>query len=215
MKQITVDTFGYDELPADIQKKVLERHFNINLDFEWWDSTYDWFKEIADTIGIEVDLKKSYFRGFYSQGDGSSFTASVDLLELIAGIQAERWKENWPQLELTLPSPTLPARILALIQKGFITVTIQVLPNWRDTSIKVETFIDFEYNACKNYTQVEAALNQLEEWITKVCEAMNRLFYRLLRDDSDYLSSSEAIEETIRAKDYSFTSIGRRCAPLP
>ena len=48
------------------------------LDYEWWDSDYDHWKEKLAALGFtDADIK---FRGFYSQGDGASFTAGVSYL---------------------------------------------------------------------------------------------------------------------------------------
>lgn len=42
------------------------------MNYEWWDSVYDDFKTIAALLGF--DAQDMQFSGFWSQGDGASFT---------------------------------------------------------------------------------------------------------------------------------------------
>lgn len=53
MRTITTHTtvYKFDELPEDAQRKVLEHYYDINVDFDWWEFTY----EDAKTIGCEID----------------------------------------------------------------------------------------------------------------------------------------------------------------
>lgn len=44
------------------------------MNYEWWDSVYDDFKTIAGILGF--DVQDMQFSGFWSQGDGASFTGS-------------------------------------------------------------------------------------------------------------------------------------------
>jgi hypothetical protein len=54
---------------------LIEKHRDINTDYDWWDCTYDHFAEDMRIKHIEVD--KMLFSGFWSQGDGASFTGSI------------------------------------------------------------------------------------------------------------------------------------------
>ena len=47
-------------------------------DYEWWDYVYDNAKEDAHQYGFRID--DICFSGFYSQGDGASWTGNVDLV---------------------------------------------------------------------------------------------------------------------------------------
>lgn len=44
------------------------------MDYEWWDSVYDDFINIAGILGF--DVQDIQFSGFWSQGDGASFTGN-------------------------------------------------------------------------------------------------------------------------------------------
>lgn len=56
--------------------ELIEKHRYWNVKhIDWWDSTYSDFKERMRGIGVEVD--RMYFSGFCSQGDGACFEGSV------------------------------------------------------------------------------------------------------------------------------------------
>lgn len=55
---------------------LIEKYRYINVDYDWWDSVYDMFREDMKAVGI--DVQRMYFSGFYSQGDGASFEGSLD-----------------------------------------------------------------------------------------------------------------------------------------
>ena len=50
MKNITITLYEYSELSAEAQKKVLTDLADINVFFDWWDSTY----EDAERIGLKI-----------------------------------------------------------------------------------------------------------------------------------------------------------------
>lgn len=54
---------------------LIEKYRNINVDYDWWDSVYDMFREDMKAVGIGV--QRMYFSGFYSQGDGACFEGSL------------------------------------------------------------------------------------------------------------------------------------------
>src|SRR5690606_9271094 len=127
MKQIKVKVFGFSELPGEAQEKVLEskRHINVNDNF-WYETVYGDFSLFCETIGIEVDRDRTYFRGFYAQGDGSCFTASVALMELIVGINEERWRQHAPYEEPRLQPCKLHRMVKALLQRDAIEHSIKI-----------------------------------------------------------------------------------------
>lgn len=56
----------------------LDKHRDVNVDHEWWDSVYGMFIEDMEQIGIQVVARDITFSGFWSQGDGAAFKGRVD-----------------------------------------------------------------------------------------------------------------------------------------
>ena len=69
MRIIKTETkvFSFNELAEDAQDRAIEGLYNVNVDFDWWDSVY----EDAATIGLiieEFDIDRgSYCRGKWSE----------------------------------------------------------------------------------------------------------------------------------------------------
>jgi hypothetical protein len=61
---------------SNAEKDEVRRQYEP--DYEWWDYVYDNAKEDAEQYGFRID--DISFSGFYSQGDGASWTGSVDLI---------------------------------------------------------------------------------------------------------------------------------------
>jgi len=73
MKTIENQVFYFNELPPKIQEKVVEENREILIDDWWYEPIIESFKERLSQLGYwDIDC---FFSGFYSQGDGASFTA--------------------------------------------------------------------------------------------------------------------------------------------
>jgi len=74
-------TYSFDELPKEVKEKALENNRYINVEYtEWYEPVVEDFEYAMEELGLkDVEVE---FTGFYSQGDGASFTARVDDVEL-------------------------------------------------------------------------------------------------------------------------------------
>ena len=78
MRTVTkeIGIYFFDELPEELQKEVLIKNHDFNTDFYWSDMELDYWKDKLNSMGFEdADIS---FSGFWSQGDGASFTARCD-----------------------------------------------------------------------------------------------------------------------------------------
>jgi hypothetical protein len=66
----------FEALPQATKDKILDEHRDWNVEhIDWWDSVYEGFKEDMLKVGIWVE--DMYFSGFSSQGDGACFEGRV------------------------------------------------------------------------------------------------------------------------------------------
>lgn len=72
--------FTYAELSQKAKYGALI-WFSETLDYEWWDFTYEQAKEDAKQKGF--DIEDIRFSGFWSQGDGASWTGTVNLKQFL------------------------------------------------------------------------------------------------------------------------------------
>ena len=56
MRTIEIKLYEYDELSEDSQRTALDQLFDLNVDHEWWDCTYD----DAATIGLKIESFDMY-----------------------------------------------------------------------------------------------------------------------------------------------------------
>jgi len=61
MENRTIKLYKFEELSEIMQRDVLGRYYDIDLDWEWWSDCYKEIKNIANLIGIEL-------KGNYPQG---------------------------------------------------------------------------------------------------------------------------------------------------
>lgn len=72
--------FSYKELSARAQEKARDWYCST-LDYEWWEHTYEHATANAKEKGF--DIEDIRFSGFWSQGDGASWTGRVDLRQFL------------------------------------------------------------------------------------------------------------------------------------
>ncbi len=208
MKTIKIKLYEFAELNEDAKSKALKELFDINVFDDWYDFIYDDFVSIAQTIGITVNRKKIYFRGFYSQGDGSAFEASASLPGLLNGIAWQNWKSYAPQLELDLSLPEIDRRLLKLLQDSKIDCYGEIRQPGRGYNVSAVLVRDFPNNF-RRYAHVNQQLDRVEMWLDDIADTINFHLYKSLRDEYDYQTREQAIIETIEANEYSFSADGK------
>lgn len=92
-REITITLHTFDELSDAAKERAINdcRDSPSYLDYEWWDSVFDDFIQVAEMLGIDLDTRAVhqgngrtrkepmiYFSGFCSQGDGASWFGSWD-----------------------------------------------------------------------------------------------------------------------------------------
>jgi hypothetical protein len=179
-------------------EKVLDKNRDINTDMgiDWWDFVYDDCIEKLKSLGYyNIDIR---FSGFYSQGDGASFTGNVDVLEWIR-INDKEGKYK---------------RISKLVNDGVVDIQNNKIVrdrwsnhvHWNTTTFHFYT--NYQYGACQNYNNIESILKDLEYDIHKHHVDLNKEIYRSLEDTHDYLQSDQSVCDTLEANDYEFDEQG-------
>jgi hypothetical protein len=215
MRTVEISVYKFNELSPEAQEKALERFHDINIHHDWWNFVYEDFKMFCEAIGIDVDLERTYFSGFSHQGQGASFTADVDILQLIEGINDKKYLEHAPKIHEEVrsfaPKPcTVDRRIVDLIKRGWIDVSVYIKAGYRPYRSIVEFSRDYTYNECINYNNVEQQLEELESWVEDIVSELDNLLFVWLEQNYDYYTSEEAIKESILANEYEFTQDGKQ-----
>lgn len=194
MKTIEINLYSFDELSQDAQEKVIDKNYDINIDHEWWDSTYEDAKSIGKIMGIEIS--NIYFSGFSSQGDGACFE----------GFYQYR-KNSVKDLKAYAPQDKELHRIVTELQdvqkRAFFSITANVKQRGH-----------YSHSGC---TEITVGMNEnigqdtfseIEETVITLLRDFMDWIYKTLEKDHDYLTSGEAILETIKANEYAFEADG-------
>ena len=191
MQSMTVETYKYDELSEEAKEKALETMQDINTDYEWWDSAIEDAKEIGRIMGIEIS--NIYFSGFSSQGDGAFFK----------GEYAYR-KNSVKELIEYAPADEELHRIVKELRIVQGRDFYQLSANAKQTGYYYDAEIAVSREDYKEMSK------NAEESLKELLTDFMHWIYRTLEKEYEYLTSKEAIEETIRANEYKFTEDGSR-----
>lgn len=192
-RTVCKEVYKFNELSEDIQGKVVEKHYNINVEFDdWYEFTIDDAKEIGKLMGIEI--KNIYFSGFSSQGDGACFEGYY-----------EYEREGLKKVKDYAPVDERLHRIAKDLQdiqrKNFYQLKANVKQSGHYlheycTRINVDRYDDKEMT------------EDAEDKVIEYLRDFMRWIYRQLEQQYDYLTSEEAIIETIQANEYEYTEDG-------
>jgi hypothetical protein len=192
----------FNQLPERDQRAILDKHRDINTDYNWWDFTFDNFKADMEAKGVEVD--QMYFSGFWCQGDGACFTGRI---------------RNWAVFEEHHKLGLLPMHIEHLADWGAASVgtsgnyshsgtmklTYEVpWPDSPDDHYFIESFCPYDDELrIAVYMSEFCKLDYVsfEERVLEACRDHADQLYKELEEEHEHLTSDEAVLETLDAND--------------
>lgn len=212
-------TFKFSELSPEAKEKALENNRYINVDFpDWEDWIIEEFKDQVKEFGIN-DINVEY-TGFYSQGDGASFTSDdIDTRKLFqaAGIKSnenldmstregrdsEEDKEIWDLLDALEDIGINNKKI----KPEDISVTIRRISSRHYHENTVEANVEIQEEP-EGWREPPNFVSDLEYDVTKFIRSLCRKLYRMIEDGYHNEISDESVEEAIEANDLRFKEDG-------
>ena len=186
MRTIERTLFKFEELNEEQKERALNDHRHWNVEnFEWWDCTFEDAKTIAGLMGIEI--KDIFFSGFWSQGDGACFTGSFSYNKGMV----KKVKEYAPKDERL---HRIAEDIFDLHRRAFYSTYGRISHTGRychERSMSVEHYQ--ERGEDIHWKLWEDVFADFALWI-----------YRRLEEEYEYLTSDEAVEESLIANEYEF-----------
>jgi hypothetical protein len=197
MKTKQIELYEFDELPEGVKKNVLEKNRHINTDYEWYDFLFDDWKEKLEAIGFENP--NISFIGFYSQGDGASFTCkNVDVVRFLT---SQKKKGEFKNILKAIKGNTHE-----------INVAIERINHHygHEYTVTVNTEIVYYGDGePEKYAALETEEGGLQELVIETARSLMRKIYRELEKEYEYLTSDEAVIDTIKANKYTFRANGK------
>lgn len=168
----------FDDFSEKDQKKIIENYRDINVDHDWYEYTIEDMTKILELLGFN-DVKIE-FSGFWSQGDGASFTA--EFVPAKAGELKRRLKRTQ---EYAKGVPTFD-----YIHMNFSPEELEY------GSVSV-------YKISHHYSHSNTITSDNDD-LKEFARAFSNYIYRQLEKEYEYYTSDESIAETIRANEYEF-----------
>lgn len=210
MKTVCIECKQYDEWDKDHQDMLLDKYRYINVEHDsWYDGEFEYWATELEKMGYDIveekvnkkgNKYKEYqiaFSGFSSQGDGASFTGTVDVKKWVEYIKYPRHK--W---------------LIALMDRGLIEGSGTIkrdrwhnYSHWNTTSLYMDWYIDNETNT--EHPRIAEWLDQIEADLFKHHQQLNRDIYRGLEECHDADTSDESVAETLRINEYEFDKSGK------
>ena len=182
----------------ETRQELLEKYHDINVDHDWWDCVYEQFKEDMHEKGIEVVTP--YFSGFWSQGDGACFEGVVPVSRVTDFLREHELDERYPSAVFFADNADLRIESYKITHHYCHENTV---------SVRVNDFIANPYDeGSTRYELYEAMQEQFELDFAEfkldcedILKSYMRDLYRRLYKEYEYLTSEEAVWDTIVAND--------------
>lgn len=190
-KVITLKTF--DECSDELKEKILDRYRYINVD-EWgeWIS-WDYVLEEMKKFGFILDEKDVNYDLSCCQGSGASFVCRDFVWDKLLPVDLPH-KKFWIDyfISVSLKIVDKDGRYYHKYTKAFDTDWDKL--SWVDSE-KRFPYLSKEY---------DRLMERFEERRLKACDRL----YDILWEDYEYLTSDEAVGETLLANEYYFNEQG-------
>lgn len=198
MQVIKTETVVYEfvELSEDAKENAINGMRDINTDFEWWDCTLDDYKEILEKIGFSnVEI---CFSGFWSQGDGASFTGAYSY-EKGALSKVKREYPTFTALH------EFAEQLQLLNRQYFYSLSFELQRICHRYSH--ENTVNISWSECDTNADVWPS-DDTDNALIECCRGFMREIYNSLENEYEYLTSDAVVIEAIESNDYLFTGDG-------
>lgn len=212
--------YTFEELSPEAKSNALDEMRDINVEYtEWHQPVIEDFEEEMKELGLEeVEVQYS---GFYSQGDGASFTGLVYDSKTFMSKALHLKDTEWLDMGEEEKPEDEDSRLRAdLLDIGFDTREKLTPDNFRiaidrissryahENTIRGRVDIDDIPESIEDEIPIEAIAGEIEEKVTDWARSEAKTLYHKLEKYFDELRSDEVIEETIIESDYRFNKDG-------
>jgi hypothetical protein len=181
--------------------ELIDKYRDINVDHDWWVHVTEQFTEDMLDNGIEVE--RTYFSGFWSQGDGACFDGNFTGPEGVKTFMDKHFKSD--------EYPTI-RRLLSL--GGSVILNVRhsgryYHENSIRSSLGMDKVSDFLYLPTDFHHHIAQTLDDMldneasdfEDDCVKHFQTYMRELYKLLEAEYDHQTSDEAVWESIVANE--------------
>ena len=233
-EQMTITVYKFDELEGRAKERAATKLRDWATDHDWYEFVYERAKEDGAKRGFEIEDIR--FSGFWSQGDGASWTGSVDVKQFVEWMleQPEDTAEHrWIDADrhrylclVELMKDGWVERMVNITRTSYHYVHEQTTGpesgvDWNPLFTEME-LADAEESVLRSEgilkgasvvgvaegIDIKSLIPELDDKIKEEVRAFSREIYSRLEAEYDDLTSDEAIAEMAEANDYRFDEDG-------
>ena len=196
MRLITETVYKFEELPANVQKRVIENNRYINVDgFSWYNFIYENFvSDVKRIYGVTLDCDEISFSGFSTQGDGASFT--------------HKFSEEEINNLLTRFNINFRHRMKNLFVNSCCAEVKRIAYSYcHEKTVRSDVYAcDTGHDRIDRYFEkkAEELEKEIEKWKDHLCKEL----YRQLEEEYDWQTNDDSVADTIEAIDEEYYGNG-------
>ncbi len=180
MREMNVTVYSFAELSDEAKERAINAFRDINVEFNWWEDSFDTIRAAGELLGLEI--------GEIRFDTDSYCTFDAHYRYVCGAVKAVR--DEFPRADDLCK---VAKDLQALQRRHFYSLSCAVTEGWSVNYYRCFRFgEDYECDALGDI------LDDFAHWA--------RI---LLRDEYEYLTSNEAIRDTIEANEYEFTEAGK------
>lgn len=215
MRVIETTVYQFDELSDKAKERARSWYREASAGDNYLaESVIDDAVRIGELIGVDIDTRPVplhsgktrldpcvYWSGFWSQGDGASFTGTysrkADAVKAVS-----EYAPTDEKLNAIVAAIDAAASAIAGEWRAVITQSDSRYSHEYTMQVDLDLQDDDETPAFKYVEQETALLDGFR--------AFAKWIYRQLESEYEYVNSDESVDETIRANEYEFKADGSR-----
>lgn len=187
MKYKTIELRLFNECSEELQKKIIQNYYDINLDFSLTDYNDSY---AIDLINQGFNNPQIYYDLSYSQGSGACFDSKDFNFDILLKDYKLAHK-NW----------------IIDILNNYCDVYIKTINHYYEHELTRSFEIDF--NDSGNHPKINELIEDIRNHIEHLRYLACKKLYHDLMNEYEYLTSDEGIKETLIANEYYFNKQGR------
>lgn len=205
MKTIQLDLFTFNELSDEAKTKAINSERNSdNLEYHY-SGEVEYYQDVLKNIGFtNVEIS---FSGFYSQGDGASFTADYDSRL----INLDELKNHNTELYSLMTRIDSVFGTSGLTSDNIITASVKRVSrhySHHNTVAIDDIAINGEDEWITEDSRIYKAFEAIENYLSSLKDDLCYIIYNSLEREYNYQTSDEYIAELLTINDYNFLADG-------
>ena len=205
MKTIQLELFSFNELSDVAKAKAIESERNSESLEYHYSGEVEYYQDVLKHIGFtNVGIS---FSGFYSQGDGASFTADYDS----SLINIDELKNHNAELYSLMTRIDSVFGASGLTSDNTITASVKRVSRHysHHNTVTIDNIaINGEDEWITEDSKIYKAFETIENYLTSLKDDLCLIIYNSLEREYEYQTSDEYIAELLTINDYYFLEDG-------